>query len=88
MPTGDRSISVRSTHQLESRMREIRPSGSGEGAVLSRPYLSSSVSFRPLSNLMRSGARSDQFVNDVFKEFLAAASMLHGIRVAQRVFFE
>ena len=39
MSAGDPSISVRSTHQLESRMREIRLSGSGEGAVLSRPYL-------------------------------------------------
>ena len=39
MPAGDPTISVRSTHQLESRMREIRLSGSGEGAVLSRPYL-------------------------------------------------
>jgi len=26
-------------HSLESRMREIRLSGLGEGAVLSRPYL-------------------------------------------------
>jgi hypothetical protein len=32
-------ISLRSTHQLESRMREICLSGSGEGAVLPRPYL-------------------------------------------------
>ena len=39
MLAGDSSICVRSTHQLESRMREIRLSGSGEGAVQSRPYL-------------------------------------------------
>jgi hypothetical protein len=39
LPSGASSTSVRSTYQLESRMREIRLSGSGEGAVLSRPYL-------------------------------------------------
>jgi hypothetical protein len=31
---------------------------------------------------------SDQFVDDIFKEFLAPASMLHRIRVAERVFFK
>jgi len=32
-------VSGQPDSQLESRMREIRPSGSGGGAVLSRPYL-------------------------------------------------
>src|SRR5260221_5724698 len=33
------TISIRSNHQLESRMRAIRQSGSGGGAVQSRSYL-------------------------------------------------
>ena len=38
LPRGP-SIFIRSNHQLESRMREICQSGSGEGAVQPRPYL-------------------------------------------------
>ena len=52
MPRGAYSTSVRSTHQLESRMREIRLSGSGEGAVLSRPYLISNTPASPNSLLL------------------------------------
>ena len=55
-----------------------------------RLALSGSGSFRLAGSCVAGdyGEPSDQFVDDVFKEFLASASMLHGIRVAQRVFFE
>jgi RNA-directed DNA polymerase len=57
MSAGDPSISVRSTHQLESRMREIRLSGSGEGAV--HPVPISSTKSNPCQRPLGTAAFSE-----------------------------